>query len=294
MLNWNFLETFVVLSENLNFSETAKILNTAQPVVSRQIKMLEENLGYALFLRSKKSVALSPEGLELKRKLGPLVEEIKRVLILDRSENSTLLKINIRMGSMYEAGQLLLLPKVAQFLEVHPESTIHVSLMSTSLVNDQVAKGILDFGFVYELSERKSVKAFAVTQDIPVMIADKKAAANWRKQERYNFIGYRENDLYLKGFLERHLNKTEMSKVRYLSSVNSHGAIIDLVRKQHGMSVIPKTSAVRAVEKGYVEIVEQDKKPQTLYLICHEQILIDKRKKVFLDYLLKQFKDAKS
>lgn len=291
MLNWNYLETFVALSESLSFSETAKLLNTAQPVISRQIKTLETNLGYALFLRSKKSVALSPEGLELKRKLGPLVEEIKRVLISDRPGLSSLFKINIRMGSMYEAGELLLLPKVSHFLEIHPESTVHLSLMSTPLVNDQVAKGLLDFGFVYELSDRKSVKSFPVTQDIPVMIANKKVASQWRKQDSYKFIGYRENDLYLKGFLDRHLSKAERGKVRYLSSVNSHKAIIDLVRKQNGMAVIPKTSAQQAVDKGYVEIVEQDKRPQTLYLVCHEQILIDKRKKAFLDYLVKAFKE---
>lgn len=291
MLNWNYLETFVALSENLSFSETAKLLNTAQPVISRQIKILEENLGYALFLRSKKNVALSPEGLELKRKLGPLVEEIKRVLISDRSGLTPLFKINIRMGSMYEAGELLLLPKISHFLEIHAESTVHLSLMSTSLVNEQVAKGLLDFGFVYELSDRKTVKAFPVTQDVPVMIADKKTASQWRKQESYKFIGYRENDLYLKGFLERHLTKTERAKVRYLSSVNSHKAIIDLVRKQHGMAVMPRTSVQQAVDKGYVEIVEHDKKPQTLYLVCHEQILIDKRKKAFLDYLIKEFKE---
>lgn len=290
MLNWNFLETFVVLSENLNFSETAKIMNTAQPVISRQIKTLEENLGYVLFVRTKKSVTLSPEGLELKRKLGPLVEEIKRVIISDRKEASALLKVDIKIGSMYEAGELLLFPKVSQFLEIHPASNVHLSLMSSVNILEQVAKGLLDFGFVYMLSDRKSIKAFPMAADLPVMIADKKTAANWKKQEQYNFISYRENDNYLKSFLQKHLSKSELSKVRYTSSVNSHRAIIELVRARHGMAVIPFSSAQQAIEKGLVEIVEKDKKAQTLYLVCHEQILIDKRKKAFLEYLTKAFK----
>lgn len=290
MLNWNFLETFVVLSENLNFSETAKILNTAQPVISRQIKTLEDNLGYVLFLRTKKSVTLSPEGLELKRKLGPLVEEIKRVLITDRKETSALLKVDIKIGSMYEAGELLLFPKISQFLEIHPESNVHLSLMSSVNILEQVAKGLLDFGFVYMLSDRKSMKAFPLTTDLPVMIADKKTATHWKKQESYNFISYRENDTYLKSFLQKHFSKAELKKVRYTSSINSHRAIVDLVRARQGMAVIPFSSAQPAVEKGLVEIVEKDKKAQTLYLVCHEQILIDKRKKAFLEFLMKAFK----
>lgn len=290
MLNWNHLETFVVLSENLSFSETARLLNTAQPVISRQIKVLEENLGYSLFLRSKKSVALSTEGQELKRKLGPLVHEIKKALVSDRVDASPLLKVEIRMGSMYEAGNLLLVPKISRFLEIHPESVVHLALMSTDQANELVAKGLLDFAFVYRYGDRKSVKAFPVEQDQPVLIADKKIAGKWRKQDVFKFVSYRENDLYLKTFLDRHFNKTERAKVRFMSSVNSHKGIIDFVCRHQGMSVIPRSSAEGFVAKGLIEIVEHDKKPQNLSIICHEQILIDKRKKAFLDFLIKEFK----
>jgi DNA-binding transcriptional LysR family regulator len=290
MLNWNHLETFVVLSNNLSFSETARLLNTAQPVISRQIKILEENLGYSLFLRSKKSVALSKEGQELKRKLGPLVDEIKKALVSDQNEASSLLKVEIRMGSMYEAGELLLVPKISRFLEIHPDSVVHLSLMSTDQANELVSKGLLDFAFVYRYGDRKSVKAFPVEQDQPVLIADKKIAGKWRKQEVYKFVSYRENDLYLKSFLDRHFNKSERAKVRFMSSVNSHKAIVDFVCRHQGMSVIPRSSAERFVAQGLIEIVDHEKKPQNLSIICHEQILIDKRKKAFLDFLLKEFK----
>jgi len=290
MLNWNFLETFVVLSENLSFSETAKFLNTAQPVISRQIKVLEENLGYSLFLRTKKSVALSAEGQELKRKLGPLVEEIKRVLIADRQELSHLIRVDLRIGSIHEAGEFLLLPMISHFLEMHPDSTAHLQLMASAEANDKVAKGLLDFAFVHKISDRKSIKSFPVTQDVPVMIVDKKLATKWKKQEIYKFVGYREGDQYLKSFLDRHMNKTERSKVRHHSSVNSHKGIIDLVCRHKAMAVIPRTSAQPYVDKGLIEIVEQDKKPQMLSIICHEQTLIDKRKRAFLEYLLKEFK----
>lgn len=291
MINWNFLETFVVLSENLSFSATARTLNTAQPVISRQIKTLEENLGYSLFIRTKKKVILSQEGQELKLRLGPLVEEIKK-LILERQDTHGLLTGTIRVGSMPEGGQNLLFPKITQFLEINPNLQIHTTLMPSSAVNELVMNGTLDFGFVYLVSERKSLKSFPVAQDLPVLIAEKKMAKTWRSQPTYKLIGYREKDMYQRHFLERVLTKAEQKKVQHGASINMHTSIIDLVCKQKALAVIPRTSTPVAIKEGRIEIVAQDKKTQSLYLICHEQILVDKKKKAFLDYLLQEFSKA--
>jgi len=52
----------VVLSEELNFRRAAEKLNMTQPPLSRQIKLLEEELGVALFERNKQYVKLTQEG----------------------------------------------------------------------------------------------------------------------------------------------------------------------------------------------------------------------------------------
>lgn len=293
MLNWNFLETFVVLSENLSFSATARVLNTAQPVVSRQIKTLEESLGYVLFLRTKKKVTLSHEGHELKMRLGPLVEQIKKLTQERQQSAKALLTGTIRMGSMPEAGTNLLFPKITPFLDMHPGLKVHLTLMPSASVNEQVLNGSLDFGFVYFVSDRKSLKSYAVAQDHPVLIADKKMAKNWRALPEYKFISYREKDIYQRDFLERVLTKTEQKKVTHGSSINSHDAIIAMVCKQKNFAVIPYTSAISSIKEGLIEIILHDKKAQSLYIICHEQILIDQKKKAFLNYLIEAFGKSK-
>lgn len=293
MLNWNFLETFIILSENLSFSATAQALNTAQPVVSRQIKTLEDSLGYALFIRTKKKVMLSQEGHDLKLKLRPLVEEIKK-LTLEKHNPGQLLKGTIRVGSMPEAGFNLLQPKISAFTDINPDLQVHVTLMPSATVNELVMNGTLDFGFVYLVSDRKSLKSFPVTEDFPVLISEKKVAKNWRSLPVFKMIGYREKDLYQRTFIEGNFTKSEQKKVQAGSSINSHMAIIDMVCSQKAFAVIPKTSVIQAAAEGRIEILMQEKKAQSLYLICHEQILIDKKKKAFLDYLIKEFSNSKS
>lgn len=56
------LHAFVTLAENCNFSKAASLLNTTQPNLSKRIKILEKELGFALFERDTHSVELTRAG----------------------------------------------------------------------------------------------------------------------------------------------------------------------------------------------------------------------------------------
>ena len=57
------LSEFVVLAKRLNFTTAAKELYVSQPRLSSHIKALEDELGFELFMRYSKGIALSPAGL---------------------------------------------------------------------------------------------------------------------------------------------------------------------------------------------------------------------------------------
>ena len=62
-MNTQQLESFIQVAENLNFARAAEVLNITQSAVSRQIHSLEEELGTKLFIRSTRTVALTPAGM---------------------------------------------------------------------------------------------------------------------------------------------------------------------------------------------------------------------------------------
>ncbi|NBA94731.1 LysR substrate-binding domain-containing protein [Pseudomonas sp. R5(2019)] len=59
------LHTFLITAQCCNFTRAAQQLHITQGAVSRQIAGLEDHLGYALFFRQARGLALTPQGREL-------------------------------------------------------------------------------------------------------------------------------------------------------------------------------------------------------------------------------------
>ena len=61
-MNFKQLEYFVAVAEAKSISKAARKLHVAQPPISRQIAMLEDELKVCLFLRTNKGVELTEAG----------------------------------------------------------------------------------------------------------------------------------------------------------------------------------------------------------------------------------------
>ncbi len=78
-MNFTKLRYFTEVAKCKSFSEAAKKLYTAQPNVSKQIAQMEQELGYPLFIRSKRVVTLTPAGQFLYDSLGDLPDRLDAV-----------------------------------------------------------------------------------------------------------------------------------------------------------------------------------------------------------------------
>jgi len=90
------LRYFVAVAEELHFGRASARLHMTQPPLSQAIAALEEQLGAPLFLRDRRSVALTPAG-------GALLPEARRMLL----EAAALPEL-VRRAAAGEAGRLAL------------------------------------------------------------------------------------------------------------------------------------------------------------------------------------------
>ena len=70
----------IELAHTLNFSRAAENLFVSQPTFSYQIKLLEDEVGFAIFERSGKGAALTPAGAQFVTFLSNMREDLKRAV----------------------------------------------------------------------------------------------------------------------------------------------------------------------------------------------------------------------
>lgn len=97
-LDMRKLRYFVAVAEELNFGRAAKRLHIAQPVLSRQIRSFEDELGVALFSRGSRGTVLTVAGAQLLEDARFLLAESKAVQ--QRLSRATAAVVTLTVGTM--------------------------------------------------------------------------------------------------------------------------------------------------------------------------------------------------
>ncbi|QRG68469.1 LysR family transcriptional regulator [Brevibacillus choshinensis] len=144
------LLTFKMAAENLNFTQTAKMLNFAQSSVTAQIKTLEEELGTRLFERLGKRLVLTEEGRKFKLyadKMIALADEAATAVKSSEEQGGTIV-----IGAQESQCTYRLPPILRKFKSQFP----HVKLVFQPAHSDQQTRerllnGTLDIAFIMDV-----------------------------------------------------------------------------------------------------------------------------------------------
>lgn len=135
----NAMAIFVRVVERGSFSAVAREMQTSQPTISKMLKALETGLGGKLIARSTRQLSLTDEGQRY-------YDECRRILAaVDAAEHSfqsgrERIAGHLRIGSSVSFGRLQIAPRLAQFLERHPD--IEIDLQLSDQNQDLVSEGL--------------------------------------------------------------------------------------------------------------------------------------------------------
>ena len=113
----------IELAHTLNFSRAAENMFVSQPTFSYQIKLMEEEVGFAIFERSGKGAALTPAGAQFVATLAGLREDLKRAI--EQGQNFSAKYADSISISLMVFQAVYFLPEAMRlFAETHPEVQI--------------------------------------------------------------------------------------------------------------------------------------------------------------------------
>lgn len=139
-----------VVNHNLNVSSTAEGLYTSQPGISKQVRLLEEELGIQIFTRSGKHLSqVTPAGqqiVHIAREVLAKVDAIKAVA----GEHTKPDQGSLYLATTHTQARYVLPAVIQGFIKRYPQVSLHMHQGSPMQIAQAVCRGSADFAIATE------------------------------------------------------------------------------------------------------------------------------------------------
>ncbi|OOR99995.1 transcriptional regulator CysB [Haemophilus paracuniculus] len=139
-----------IVNQNLNITEAAENLYTSQPGISKQVRLLETELGINIFERNGKHIkGLTPAGkkiVAIARELLVKAHSIKSVA----EEQTRPHKGTLRIATTNTQARYVLPEIIEKFKQKYPEVSLHLHQGSPNQIYDALMKGEVDLAITTE------------------------------------------------------------------------------------------------------------------------------------------------
>ncbi|WP_141433995.1 LysR family transcriptional regulator [Bacillus sp. 03113] len=244
------LRYFLAIAKEGQITRAAKTLNIEQPPLSRQLKIMEEELGVTLFDRNGKQMTLTEAGTILQSKAESIIHQLNET-ITEIKEIDQGIQGMLSIGSVFTCVSLLP-EKIAFFRERYPHVTFKIlegdhSVLGEYLENRSIELVMtrLPFESNYDISRYEILR---LPSDPFVIVVPKKR--NWRPIQTSFLLKDLENIplIALKSDKTIQLNEKIVNECRRLgfepniiSECSSVAITIALVVAGIGVTILPKS-----------------------------------------------------
>lgn len=290
------MATFVRVVDAGSLSAAARSIPSSLTSVSRQISALEQHFGTPLLLRTTRHLALTDDGRILYERAKSILGEFREVqatLSRDRHAPSG----RIRVSAPTLIGRLLIAPLLAEFLRGYPqlavdlllvdravdmiEEDIHLALRIGHLPDSQlVARKLADLRMIVCASraylERRGVPQVPadLTGHDCLVFSDAPGIAEWRFNE----------------------SAKAQRKIRISARLwmNSLDALVAAAKQGAGIVRVPSWQVEADIAAGALQrlLCDYEPPPAPLHLLLGPSRLTSPRCRVFVDFLVEQWRTA--
>ncbi|NGM87726.1 LysR family transcriptional regulator [Parapusillimonas sp. SGNA-6] len=164
-MNFRQLKYFVRVFEMQNMTRAAESLHIAQPALSQQIALLEEDLGVKLLVRGPKGVHATPEGDLLYRHAQTILRQLDTTRsLLNKTDDQISGTVSIGMAS--STARMMALRLMSRVKREFPSIVLEIVDIPSADLTRLVLQGRVDFSLS---PDQQPIKGISVT---PLLIED--------------------------------------------------------------------------------------------------------------------------
>lgn len=143
------LRAFVAVARTQSFTEACAQVHLSQPALSITIKNLEEEAGGALFSRTTRAIALTPEGEEFYPVAQKVIHDYDAALD-DLTQRFALNRGRVVLAAMPSFASSLLPGIISDYRELYPNVSVTVNDVIAEDVVDMVRNGQVEVGVTFD------------------------------------------------------------------------------------------------------------------------------------------------
>ncbi|SHO59165.1 LysR family transcriptional regulator [Vibrio quintilis] len=285
-IDWNLLKSFVFVIREGSLSAAARALRSTQPTIGRHIETLEDELGIALFTRSREGLKPTEEALNLfpeaQAMAGSYQALIRKISGENQSHTGT-----VRLAVSEIVGIEILPPLLKKFHLQHPQIKVELSISNQS---ENLLKREADLAI--RMSQPKQDALIAKYIGIsPVGLYGHKdylkqygTPKHMNELKTHKTIGPDEDYAFLELLKSSQLN---ISRNDLFFRVDNQIAQLQLLRQGLGIGAMQIQLAKK--EPDLSRVLERDIEiPMPVYLIMHEDLRTTQRVRVLFNFLVNE------
>lgn len=239
------LRTFILVAQTGSLSKASDRLRLAQPALSRQIKLLEEEIGVQLFYRSPRGMHLSGAGEEFFGRISGLVRQIDQSVVDIRSIASKI-SGQVSLGIMGTLSHVLSVRLVQRVALALPDVSLRIVEGSSNRLIEWLQSGEIDISFLYGPSTSSHFRTKELLSEELFLIGP--ANSELSPDHPLRFSQLPKLDLILtsrtrgiRAIVENVAARAKLSlKIRF--EADSLTVLKDLVERGLGYTILPKSA----------------------------------------------------
>lgn len=284
----NRYDAFMRIIETGSFTKTAEELGYTQSAISQMVHALEEELSTTLLLRSRKGVALTPDGEELL----PYIKKLRnahRELMEKQKELQGLQHGTVRIGTFSSVSCHWLPGLMKDFKKRYPSVIFELHQGEYTSIAQWIREGSVDFGFVnpdaianlHTIPLKQDAMLAVIPSNHP-LAACEKVSLTELSGEPFILLNEGQFSEPLEFFRQNHLHPN----VQY--RVYDDYTIMSMIEQGLGISILPELILTRI---NYDIVTKQISPPiiRTIGIAFKNKKALPIASRNFIDFLLKQF-----